>query len=433
MNLHAHSHAEAGNNPFRVVCAVVAVMFCALLCGCGPGNKSSKGDDSGGVASEAFTPETADLTAEAEAYADSMLRTMTLAEQIGQLFMPAVYSSTEGYTVAKVHEYASELRVGGIILLKGDVYGAACIADTFRQLAKVPALVAIDAENGLRMRLEDAPEYPWNRELGNVSDDQLMYDFGRELARECRAVGINMVLGPVIDVVPGTGSKGIMRKRSFGSDPHKVADLAVAYARGVEEGNVMTVSKHFPGHGSANADSHKRLGVIHSAAAALDSIDLYPFRRYVEEGLSGVMVGHLAAASLDTVMRPAVVSPKLMKGLLRWEMGFRGLVLTDAINMEGAMGVKAWQAIDAGADLVLAPTDTKAEIRDAMQAVAEKRLKRSVIADRCRRILFFKYLLEVGRERRIPPSGALEQVLTGASQVQDSISSALRRHRSSIR
>ena len=374
-----------------------------------------------------------DLTYDAEAYADSVVATLSDAEMAGMIYMPAVYASADSHNMALVARYVNDLKVGGIVLLKGNLRGASEIADTLAAMRGNPGLfLAVDAENGLRMRFSDAPEFPWNRELGHISDDRLLYDFGLEMARECRAAGINMVLGPVMDVVPGEGSHGLTRKRSLGSNPRRVADLALAYARGLEDGNVISVAKHFPGHGSASADSHKALGRIRSDRQTIDSIDLYPFRRYASEGLSGVMVGHLYVTALDTVERPAVVSDVVMGDVLRGNLGFRGLVITDALNMEGALGVRGWQAVAAGADMVIAPTDTGEEIRATLDALADGSLSRGALADRCRRILFYKYLSGLYDAPRVDASAVVETVNSGAPAVRDSIRGALRRRMNSM-
>ncbi len=356
-----------------------------------------------------------ELTERAWDWADSVLERMSVREMVGQLLMPAMYARNTPADMARLREYICDENVGGIVLLKGDVRSVAIISDTVQRLSDRGVLLAMDAENGLRMRLSDAPEFPWNSDLGRMANDQQMYDFGREIARECRAMGVSMVLGPVVDVVPAEGSRGISRRRSLGSDPHRVADLAIAYARGLEDGGVISVAKHFPGHGSASGDSHLSLGMITSDEERLDSIDLYPFRRYAEQLLSGVMVGHLAATSLDSVKRPAVVSPVLMQDILRGRLGFGGLVLTDALNMEGAMGISAWQAIVAGADIVIAPTDTRREIELALEAAESGRMTRDVLENRVRRVLFYKYLFGAGRIRKIDVDNSVRNVNDAAS------------------
>lgn len=363
-----------------------------LLCSCGP--KAPAKTDS------AHSVELSDLTDDAYRWADSLLERMTVGERVGQLVMPSIYASGDAATLRRLRQYAAQMHVGGVVLLKGDLNSAAVMARAMQRQACGGAIVAIDAEWGLAMRLSDAPHYPSNGSLGRSADEELMFDYGREIARECRRVGINMLLGPVVDVVPSGGS-GVIGKRSFGSDPHRVADLAVAYAAGVESGGVVSVAKHFPGHGSPKGDSHRTLPVVDRDLAELDSVDLYPFRQYIDRGLSGVMVGHLAVPALDSVARPAAVSPVVVGDMLRGKLGFRGLVLTDALNMAGASGYGAVDAIMAGADIVVAPADTEVELKALLEAVAKGKLAMETVNERCRRILFYKYLLGVGREREL--------------------------------
>lgn len=411
-----------------ITCLLLQVLFCGCRAG---GCRAPADSDSVRDILMAEIGDANDLTCAGWRYADSVLNTLTDEEKAGMLYMPAVFARSDRAAMGRLMQYAVDMHVGGIVLLKGSLESAAAIADTLRRLGGPGFFIAVDAENGLRMRFPDAPEFPWSRELGRLDDDQIMYDFGREIARECREAGINMVLGPVMDVVPGEITRGLMRRRSLGSDPKRVADLAVAYARGVEDGNVISVAKHFPGHGSSDADSHKRMGLILRSKPALDSIDLYPFRRYAAEGLSGVMVGHLSVRSLDSVMRPAVASPVIMNDILRGELGFKGLVMTDALNMEGAMGVKGYEAMLAGADIIIAPADTRREIEATIDAIRGGKLPRSTVDDRCRRILFFKYLLGVDSEAKVSACGIRERVESGATGVRDSLTSALHRSRNS--
>ena len=329
-----------------------------------------------------------DMTDDAARWADSVCAALTLRQKVAQLFLPALFASDDLWTLRRVREYADSC-IGGIVLLKGDTRGASVLADSLSAWSRVMPFVAIDAEWGLAMRLADAPGFPANGSISPEADEQLMYDYGRELARECRLIGIDMVLGPVVDVaVPG----GLMRRRSFGEDPRRVADLALAYARGLEDGGVLSVAKHFPGHGSVSADSHVRKGVIERSLHEMDSIDLYPFRRWVEQRLSGVMAGHLAVPSIDPDMRPAAVSPTVITDLLRDDLGFSGLVLTDALNMKGAEGYGAADAVMAGADIVVAPASTFREVESVVNAVESGTIAEADIDTHVRRILFYKYL-----------------------------------------
>ena len=187
-----------------------------------------------------------------------------------------------------------------------------------------------------------------------------------------------------------------MGKRSYGPDPVRVSDLSIAYARGLESEGIMSVAKHFPGHGSAR-DSHKRKPVIERSIGEMDSIDLYPFRKFIAAGLSAVMVGHLAVPAVDPQMQPAAVSHAIITGLLKEQLGFRGLVLTDAMNMGGAEGNGADKALEAGADLILAPENSDREIGLIADAVRSGRIPESRLDESVRKVLFYKALMQLRR------------------------------------
>lgn len=386
------------------MCAVCLVS--AVLGGCaagGSGGRRYAGTTDGNDADRAAV--VSDITAEATAWADSVLATMSLEQRVGQLFMPAVYARADAATLRKVADWAVDSHVGGIILLRGTAPEAARMALLLDSVSAVPPFMAIDAEWGLGMRLSDAPSFPANGRIGEGVDEEAMYEYGAEVARQCRLVGINMVLGPVLDVADTSGGS-VMGVRSFGADAARVASLGVAYARGLEDGDVLSVAKHFPGLGSPDGDSHFRAVSVERSLHELDSVDLVPFRRYIGSGLSCVMVGHTAVPAIDPVRRPAAVSPPVMRDLLRDDMSFRGLVLTDALNMAGAKGYTALDALEAGADIVLAPLAVAPEISGVIDALKRGDLDPALIDDRCRRVLFYKYLTSA------PSPGILSDVNT---------------------
>ncbi|MDE5869725.1 MAG: hypothetical protein K2H18_05790, partial [Muribaculaceae bacterium] len=231
-----------------------------------------------------------DLSSKAKSISDSMLSSLTLEEKVAQLMMPAIFSSDDKFTLKAVGDYGRR-GICGVVLLKGDSRSAKLISDSLRNGSKVYPFISIDAEWGLGMRLSDEPSYPFNSEIGENATEIEMFRYGATVGRQCQDIGINMVLGPVVDVA----DKGsFMGKRSYGADPQKVSNLAVSYSRGLESTGVMSVAKHFPGHGSANVDSHKKKPVIERSLHQMDSVDLYPFKKYISAGLSAVMVGHLA-------------------------------------------------------------------------------------------------------------------------------------------
>lgn len=334
-----------------------------------------------------------DISIDARLWADSIMDVMTLEELAGQLIMPAVYSDISPASMRLLREYAVDGHIGGVVLLKGSVHDARAIADTLRSVMQVPPFIAIDAEWGLAMRLAGAPEFPRNGRISADADETVMFDYGFEVARECREVGINMVLGPVLDVLPEGRRRSGIGSRSFGRDAERTAGLGTAYAKGVESGGVISVAKHFPGHGSADADSHKRLPVVKKTIDQLESTDLLPFREYVSNGMSGIMTGHLYVPAMDEEEIPVTVSEKILKGFIRNELGFEGLIVTDAINMAGASGHSAADAVMAGADIVLAPANTDEELKNLIASVRDGRLPVAILRDRVGRVLFYKFMM----------------------------------------
>ncbi len=372
-------------------------IFClsVLLWGCRNGVSVSEivETDSAEVLELDSIPAEYDVSIDAKLWADSIMDVMTLEEMIGQLIMPAVYADVSYASMRLVKQYATDDHVGGVVLLKGSVSAAKTIADTLRRLLPAPPFIAIDAEWGLSMRLEGTPEFPRNGRISADADETLLFDYGYEVARECREIGINMVLGPVLDVLPSGRRQSGIGSRSFGRDPERAARLGVAYAKGVESGGVMSVAKHFPGHGSADADSHKRLPVVAKTRDELEATDLLPFREYVSNGMRAIMTGHLYVPALDKEEIPVTVSEKILSEFLREELGFTGLVVTDAINMAGASGYSAVDAILAGADMVLAPANTREELLNIADAVRNGKLSVAILRDRVGRILFFKFMV----------------------------------------
>lgn len=383
----------------RQAAAVAVACLSVFISGCGAGAGSSSSDADGDT-TETFELDSIqaehDISIDARAWADSIMYTMTIEEMAGQLIMPAVYSDTAPARMRIVREYATDGHVGGMVLLKGRVEAATAIVDTLRSMLKVPPFIAIDAEWGLAMRLAETPEFPRNGRISNKADDEAMFDYGYEVGRECREIGINMVLGPVLDVLPAGNRRSGIGSRSFGRDARRAADLGVAYAKGVEAAGVMSVAKHFPGHGAADADSHKRLPIVAKSREELEATDLLPFREYIVNGMSAIMTGHLYVPALDEEEVPVTVSEKILKNFVRDELGFDGLIVTDAINMAGAAGYTATEALLAGADIVLAPSDTDAELRNIVENVRTGRFPLDTLRDRVGRVLFYKYFYARG-------------------------------------
>lgn len=341
--------------------------------------------------------EISDFSAEASAWADSVLMTMDTADLVGQLVIPASFTSADAATLRQTLRYVRDDRVGGIVWLRGDTLSMRLLADTLGSTARIPLFMAIDAEWGLAMRLEGTPEYPKNYRLGDASDDTL-YDYGRDVGLGARRLGLNVVFAPVLDV--SRGEESVMYARSYGADPAAVADKGCAFARGLADGGVLPVAKHFPGLGATNADSHRTLPVVNESRETILRRDLEPFRRYIGLDLGAIMTGHVYMPAIDSVVRPATLSPVVVGDILRGELGYDGLVFSDGMNMKALDAAGSGEgeksryvrALLAGADILVAPADTDDAIAEIREAVESGMLPPEVVCEKVRRILFYKYI-----------------------------------------
>lgn len=334
-----------------------------------------------------------------EAWVDSVYDSMTERQRVAQLIFPKAVPGQGESSRASIRRLVADGEVGGLLFTSGSLEDYVEMTNYAQSIAKVPLLMTFDGEWGLSMRIADTPKFPDNMALGAIRDENLLYDFGREMARECRLAGIQVNFAPVLDV-NSNPSNPVIGRRSFGEDPQQVARLGAAYSRGLEDGGVQAVGKHFPGHGDTSTDSHKEVTLVNHDRAVLDSIDLVPFKRYIGAGLSGIMVGHLVVPALDADRTPASLSHKITTGLLRDQMGFGGLIYTDALGMKGAHVPgknNAVLALEAGADVLLSSNHPMDDLKALMQAVESGRISRDVVKDRCKRVLRYKYALGLSR------------------------------------
>lgn len=341
-------------------------------------------------------------------WVETRLSEMTLKEKIGQLFIHTVAPLNTQQNRKNIQSAIEDFKVGGLLFSGGLLENQVNLTNWAQELSEIPLLMTFDGEWGLAMRLKGMISFPKNRVLGCIQDNQLLYEYGKEVARQCRAIGVHVNFAPVADV-DNNPLNPVINTRSFGGDPKNVAEKVVAYSRGLEAGGVLSVSKHFPGHGDTNVDSHKALPVLRFDRARLDSVELYPFRKIVEAGLGGVMVGHLEVPSLGK--KPASLSSEII-GLLKKDMGFQGLVFTDALEMKGIsnhVNVSA-QALMAGNDVLLVPRNLRRELEGVLDAVKSGKLSEELITEKCRKVLTYKYVLGLDKKPFIQLSG-LEQRL----------------------
>jgi len=353
---------------------------------------------------------TAALSSADRTWIERTVSSLTLREKVGQLVMPWVggdYAAVGSPEFEQVRRWIEEDKVGGLVLSIGLPLSYAAKLNEFQMRARVPLLIASDMENGPGMRLGGIyalpsllPQgggtvFPPVMALGATRSDDLAFQLGQVLGAEARAIGVHMVFGPVLDV-NSNPLNPIINTRSFGEDPALVSGMARAYIRGAQSKGLLTTAKHFPGHGDTEVDSHIDLPVVRGTRARMDSVEFPPFRAAIAQGADAVMTGHIAAVGIEgDTAAPATLSRGFMTGMLRGEMGFRGLLFTDAMTMGGiARRYGATEplilAVEAGADVLLMPRNVTVAIETVVRAVTSGRLSAARIDSSVRRVLTAK-------------------------------------------
>lgn len=352
-------------------------------------------------------------TAACRKWVEAQMSRMTLKQKIGQLFIHTVAPIQTAKNKANIMSAVREYGVGGLLFSGGELERQVQLTNMAQELADIPLLITFDGEWGLAMRLKETPSFPRNRFLGCIQSDSLLYEYGREVARQLKLIGVQVNFAPVADI-DNNPDNPVINTRSFGSVPENVARKVIAYSHGLEDGGVLAVCKHFPGHGDTDVDSHKKLPVLNFDRSRLDSIELYPFRQAVNAGIGGVMVGHLQVPQIGR--KPASISPALVRDLLKKELGFTGLVFTDALEMKGISGNEGVcaQALRAGNDLLLAPRNLKRELDYVLDAVKAGKLTEADIDEHCRRVLAYKYALGLSQRPAPIPSDVRKRIETAS-------------------
>ncbi len=329
-------------------------------------------------------------------WVDSVYNTMTLKEKVGQLFMVDVFSSKPQKDTDKIKQLIKEYHVGGVIFSKGGPKRQAKLTNQYQALSKVPLLIGMDAEWGLAMRLDSTQAFPWNMTLGAIQNNDLIEETGRQIGRHCKRLGVHINFAPVVDINTNPNNP-IIGNRSFGEDKEEVTQKSLAFMQGMQKEGIMASAKHFPGHGDTDSDSHKTLPTISFDAKRIDSVELYPYRKLIDEGLSSIMVAHLNIPSLEPRSGyPSSISKKVVSSLLQDSLKFNGLIITDALNMKGASDFKSAGDIDveaflAGNDILLMSEDVPLASQKIISAYYSKIITEERLANSVRKILLAKY------------------------------------------
>lgn len=350
------------------------------------------------------------LDPEAAAWVDSTLASLDLRGRVAQLVFPWIIGGRTAPNTPQYRQIRAAIvddRVGGIIIGRGEGTEFAPMLNSLQELAGIPLLVVSDLETGPAQRLTGGTLVPPAMAIGAAGDADLAYQAGQLTAAEARAAGIHVTLGPVLDV-NSNPLNPIINVRSFGEDPRQVAAMAEAWIAGAREGGLQTLPKHFPGHGATEADSHIGLATVTASREVLESLDLVPFASAAETGVDGFLVGHIAVPAIDGAdAPPASLSPAVVTGVLRQQIGFDGLLITDALNM-GAItntwGVEEASilAILAGVDALLQPPGERSVINAIVDAVNSGRIPEARIEEAARRVLTAKAVAGLHKGAIVP-------------------------------
>jgi beta-N-acetylhexosaminidase len=377
-------------------------------------------------------------------WANDELRKMSLEEKIGQLIsvgVNATFLNQDSDAYRALKRQIEVNKVGGIILFRGPVYESVILVNRMQQLARYPLLVSADLESGAGMRFEDTVNFPWNMAVGATGHPDYARRQGEATAREARALGVHQIFAPVVDV-NNNAANPVINVRSYGEDPADVARFAAAFTEGAQAAGAIATAKHFPGHGDTAVDSHRGLPEINIDRARLKTIEFVPFEASVNAGVGAVMVGHIALPQIDaTVVKPlppeqrsaptdtdedgeivaeagtmpATLSP-VMGAILRNDLKFPGMIVTDALSMSGltiyfTQEEAAVRALEAGADMLLKPTDVDASFRGVLNAVKSGRITEQRVEESARKILAAKYDLGL-LDQRITPVDTIDRLVS---------------------
>ncbi|MFC2109930.1 glycoside hydrolase family 3 N-terminal domain-containing protein [Bacteroidota bacterium] len=364
---------------------------------------------------------TKDVVAQ-KVWVSNKMKSMTLDEKIGQLFMVQAYSNKDEKHARKIESEIKKHHIGGLIFMQGTPEKQAVLNNRYQKKSKIPLLIGFDGEWGLDMRIKNTFRYPWNMTLGAVANNQLIEQFGQQLGVHCKRLGIHINFAPVVDINTNPDNP-IIGNRSFGENKFNVTQKALAFVKGIQSEGVLSNAKHFPGHGDTAKDSHKTLPQLNFDIERLENIEMYPYAGLFDVGLTSVMAAHLSVPVLEPNPEiPTSISYKVITKLLKQKMGFNGLVFTDALNMKGAANYAKPGDIDlaafmAGNDMLLIPEDVGAAVKKIKRALKKNILTINRLNHSVEKILKAKYWAGLHQYEPVK----LDALLKDLNTVKDSV------------
>ena len=346
-------------------------------------------------------------------WVDSVYNSLSLEEKVGQLFVNWVSPEQSDYN--QIEKLVVEQKIGGLIFSIGDPFSHIEWMNKYQSKAKTPLLIAMDAEWGPAMRLDDVFAYPWNMTLGAIQDNKIVKDISKRIAQQNKLLGIHYNFSPVVDV-NSNPMNPIIGNRSFGEDPENVYQKAKAYIEGHDEVGIITSLKHFPGHGDTSNDSHKTLPEIKSNLKRLNEVELYPFKKLIDDNIvSSIMAAHILYPSLDKKY-PSSISKKIVKNLLKEKLGFDGLIVTDALDMQGVLQDPKinvdLRAFLVGNDILLMSTDVAKGIKSISNAYKKGQISENRLSNSVKKILKAKAAVNLNKYSPLSSEFILDKLNT---------------------
>lgn len=355
-------------------------------------------------------------------WVDRTYKSLSQEEKLGQLFIVALYTNKDEAHINQIRSIVSNDKIGGLILMQDDAAREINLVNEFQAKSKVPLMIGMDAEWGVFQRIAKAYKFPWAITLGAIQDKNLIYEMSAKIAEDCRRMGINWDFAPVVDVNTNPNNP-IIGNRSFGSDVNNVVNSALAYSKGLQDNRILAAIKHFPGHGDTDTDSHLDLPVVSHSLERLEKTEIAPFKALMDKGIGGVMVAHLYVPTLENEKGiPASVSRKIVTGLLKEKLGYKGLIITDALNM-GAVAnkFKAGEldalAFKAGNDIMLFSQDVSTGKKLIQQAIDKGEISQNRVEESVKKILLTKYYLGLDQYNNINPENVNEDLNNASHSV----------------
>ena len=375
-------------------------------------------------------------------FAEKQLKKMTVEEKVGQVIhigINAKFANQDSEYFQSLKHDVVDNKVGGILLFGAPIYETVQLVNRMQENAKVPLLISVDAETGVGMRFGDATNFPWNMAVAATGNPDYARRIGIVTGREARALGVQHVFAPVLDV-NNNADNPVINVRSYGEDPETVAKFGVAFMEGLQSQRVLATAKHFPGHGDTNVDSHRGLPMIDHSRESLDKTELVPFKQAIDAGIGSIMIAHIGLPQIDPTeikpikkpirvdaeegaeivdlkaTLPATLSPIVQTQILRKELKFQGLIVTDAMGMSGLTlyfdqkeaGVRAFLA---GADILEKPADTDAMLTGLIEAVKSGRVTEARLNESVRKIIAWKYELGLYKQK-ITPLDQIDRIVS---------------------